>query len=128
MLRSRCRYTDIGEKPTKYFLNLESRNFTSKVITKIIDTNDVEYVKTHEIINQQREYYKKLYSETIHIDDKPFEEALGENTKRLSGNDSSSLEGEMTCSKILSALKVLKNGKSPGNDGFITEFFLIFLV
>ena len=126
MLRSRCRYTDMGEKPTKYFLNLESRNFTSKVITKIIDTNDVEYVNTHEIINQQREYYKTLYSETIHIDDKPLEETLGENTKRLSENDSSSLEGEITYSEILSALKSMKNGKSPGNDGFTTEFFKFF--
>ena len=37
MLRSRCRYEDLGEKPTSYFLNLEKRNFTNKVITKIID-------------------------------------------------------------------------------------------
>ena len=44
MLRSRCRYTDMGEKPSKYFLNLETcgRNFTSKVITKLVDANDVE--------------------------------------------------------------------------------------
>ena len=57
--------TDVGEKPTKYFLNLESSNFTSKVIIKIIDTNYVEYVNTHEIINQQRKYYKPLCSETF---------------------------------------------------------------
>ena len=36
LLRSRCRYEDLGEKPTKYFfLNLDSRNFTSKVISKL---------------------------------------------------------------------------------------------
>ena len=28
MLRSRCRYEDLGEKPTSYFLNLEKQNFT----------------------------------------------------------------------------------------------------
>ena len=83
MLRSRCRYTDMGEKPSKYFFNLESRNFTSKVITKLVDANHVEYVNTNEIINQQREYYKTLYSETIHIDDKPLEETLGENKKKI---------------------------------------------
>ena len=82
MLRSRCRYTDMSDKPRKYFLNLESRNFTSKVITKLVDANDVEYVNTNEIINQQNEYYKTLYSETIHIDDKPLEETLGENIKK----------------------------------------------
>ena len=39
MLRSRCRYEDLGEKPTSYFLNLEKRNFTNEVITKIIADN-----------------------------------------------------------------------------------------
>ena len=126
MLRSRCRYADMGEKPTKYFLNLESRNFTSKVITKIIDTNDVEYVNTHEIINQQREYYKTLYSETIHIDDKPIEETLGENTKRLSENDSSSLEGKITYSEILSALKSMKLVKVQAMMGLQPSFFKCF--
>ena len=33
MLRSRCR-EDLGEKPSGYFLNLEKRNFTNKVILK----------------------------------------------------------------------------------------------
>ena len=32
MLRSRSRYEDLGEKPTRYFFNLEKRNYTSKVI------------------------------------------------------------------------------------------------
>ena len=131
MLRSRCRYIDMGEKPSKYFLNLESRNFTSKVITKLEDANHVEYVNvnvnTNEIINQQKEYYKTLYSETIHIDDKPLEETLGENIKKkLSENDSSGLEGEITYSELSSALRNMKNGKSPGNDGFTTEFFKFF--
>ena len=39
MLRSRCRYEDLGEKPTKYFLNLESRNYQDKVINHLIDEN-----------------------------------------------------------------------------------------
>ena len=123
MLRSRCRYTDMGEKPRKYFLNLESRNFTSKVITKLVDANDVEYVNTNEIINQQEEYYKTSYSETIHIDDKPLEETLGENNEKSSEKDSSGLEGEKTYSELSSALRNMKNGKSPGNDGFTIEFF-----
>ena len=66
MLRSRCRYEDLGEKPTSYFLNLEKRNFTNKVITKIID-DDKEYTSTEEILNSQTMYYKTLYSEKINI-------------------------------------------------------------
>ena len=36
MLRSRSRYEELGEKPTHYFFNLEKRNYTSKVIQKLI--------------------------------------------------------------------------------------------
>ena len=34
MLRSKCRYMDLGEKPTNYFFSLETRNYTCKVINK----------------------------------------------------------------------------------------------
>ena len=37
MLRSRSRYQDLGEKPSKYFFNLENRNYANKVMTKIIE-------------------------------------------------------------------------------------------
>ena len=36
MLRSRSRYQDLGEKPSKYFFNLENRNYANKAMTKII--------------------------------------------------------------------------------------------
>ena len=39
MLRSRCRYEDLGENPTKYLLNLENRNYQDKVINHLIDEN-----------------------------------------------------------------------------------------
>ena len=58
MLRSRCRYEDMGEKPSKYFLNLESRNFTSKVISKLANENGEEYTETQDILNYQNSTIK----------------------------------------------------------------------
>ena len=49
MLRSKCRYQDLGEKPTNYFFNLENRNFTSKVINKLVE-DGVEYTNTEDIL------------------------------------------------------------------------------
>ena len=49
ILQSCCRFEDIGEKPSKYFLNLESRNFTSKVISKLVYENGEEYTETQDI-------------------------------------------------------------------------------
>ena len=122
MIRSRCRYEDLGEKPTSYFLNLEKRNFTNKLITKLID-GDKEYTSTEEILNCQKMYFKTLYSENINIDDDPIETILGENKSKLSDHDANSLEGEIKYSELAEALKNMKNSKTPGNDGFTAEFF-----
>ena len=46
MLQSRSRYEDLGEKPTRYFFNLEKRNYTSKVIHKLIDEDGDEFTET----------------------------------------------------------------------------------
>ena len=127
MLRSRCRYEDLGEKPTSYFLNLEKRNFTNKVITKIID-DDKEYTSTEEILNSQTMYYKTLYSEKINIDDNPIETILGENKLKLNDQDTNSLEGEIKYSELAVALKNMKNSKTPGSDGFTAEFFKFFWI
>ena len=54
MLRSRSRYEDLGEKPTRYFLNLEKRNYTSKVIHKLVNTEGEEFTSTARPISGRR--------------------------------------------------------------------------
>ena len=54
MLRSRCRYEELGEKPSGYFLNLANRNFMDKIITKLVDTNGEEYNNSADILNLQK--------------------------------------------------------------------------
>ena len=127
MLRYRCRYEDLGEKPTSYFLNLEKRNFTNKVITKII-VDDKEYTSPEEILNSQTVYFKTLYSENINIDDNPIETILGENQSKLSDQDANILEGEIKYPELAEALKNMKNSKTPGNDGLTAEFFKFFWI
>ena len=126
MLRSRCRYEDMGEKPTNYFLNLESRNYTSILISKLVNENGEEYTDTKDILKYQKQYYKNLYSESLNVDDKPISEIIGENPNKLSYLDSLKLEGEITYNELTNALKNMKNAKSPGNDGFTVEFFKFF--
>ena len=123
MLRSRCRYEDLGEKPSGYFLNLENRNFMDKVITKLVDTNGEEYNNSTDILNLQKKYYNDLYKDEINIDDVPINDLIGENSCKLDNEESNSLEGEITYEELANALKNMKNSKSPGMDGFTAEFF-----
>ena len=43
-------YEEIGEKPTKYFFNFENRQFTNKVMNKIIEENGDEYTNTKDVL------------------------------------------------------------------------------
>ena len=128
MLRSRCRYEELGEKPSGYFLNLENRNFMDKVINKLVDINGEEYNNSADILNLQKQYYHDLYKDEIRIDDVTINDLIGENSCKLDNEESNNLEGEITYEELGNALKNMKNSKSPGMDGFTAEFFKFFWI
>ena len=106
MLRLKCRYMDLGEKPTNYLFNLENRNYTSKVIHKLI-YDDIEYTKTNEVLNCQKQFYEKLYDNVNEIDEyTPIENIIGENDTKLSEAEAQTIEGEMTYVELTKALKI----------------------
>ena len=127
MLRSKCRYQDLGEKPTNYFFILENRNFTSNVINKLVE-DGVEYTNTEDILKCQKRFYCNLYKENEPLNDEEIENIVGENKAKLSDHDSEQLEGEITYSELSETLKNMKNGKSPGQDGFTFEVFKFFWI
>ena len=62
----------------------------------------------------------------IKVDDANIKDTIGDNEAKLSENDSKLLKGEITYQELSSALKNMKNSKSPGSDGFTAEFFKFF--
>jgi exonuclease III/hemoglobin-like flavoprotein len=127
LLRSRCRYFDLGEKPTKYFFGLEKRNYINKSIAKLIDDNGVEMSKISDILNCQQQFYKNLYTQPPeNLLYENLNELIGENPRKLDENVAMELEGELTLAELKNALQKMKNNKSPGPDGFPVEFFKFF--
>ena len=62
LIRARWQQLSEGEKPTKYFLNLENRNFVSKHIRELkIGNKNIS--KPNEILNVMKEFYDNLYRE-----------------------------------------------------------------
>ena len=51
-----------GEKNSKYFLSLERRNYTNKVMTKLILDNNEEITSQEDVIKEQTRFYKTLYT------------------------------------------------------------------
>ena len=122
ILRSRSRYQDLGEKPSKYFLHLENRNFMNKVMRKLVDEDGSEYYEYKDILNCQRSFYERLYNESDKLNDDSIESVTGQNDMRLSDVEAKKLKGEITLKELAKAFKNMKNGKSPGLDGFTVEF------
>ena len=107
MLRSGCRYEDVGEKPRNYFLKLE-RNYTSKVITRLVDDDGIEYNNTKEILNCQMDFYKELYNIHNIVDNEPIEPKIEVNLNKLENEEAEKLEGEISYLELGKALKTMK--------------------
>ena len=61
-MRSKARWYENGEKNSKYFLNLEKRNFLRKQISKLKLSNGEETDDPKIILEEEKIFYKKLYS------------------------------------------------------------------
>ena len=124
MIRSRVNWLENGEKPSKYFSQLESRNFISKRMTFLEQDNGNIIYEQKEIIEETKKFYETLYEkrDITNMD----KDDLVENQTKLTDFEKESLEGLLNFKEACEALKEMKNNKSPGNSGFTTELYKFF--
>ena len=60
MFRRKCRWVENGERPTKYFFNLEKRNCNKKTIGELRLQDDSITNDEKSILNHIEAYYKDL--------------------------------------------------------------------
>ena len=130
ILWSKCKYIEDGEKNTKFFLGLEKRNFTNKVISQLKVGSSVITDKD-KILQAQYNFYQDLYTEKLNITSESYNVAMNFITKDVhyevvSDEDKKILDQIITEKEILDSVKSLKKSKSPGSDGFTTEFYQFF--
>ena len=125
LVRTKARWIEEGEKPTKYFCSLEKRNFTNKNLTKIVNDKGEHITDQKHILEQIKQFYESLYSDNdMDLEDVDLNKLLqGVKVPKLSGNIIEMLEKQITIDEIGNTLKNMKNDKSPGPDGFTAEFF-----
>lgn len=128
LIRSRANIIENDEKPSRYFCNLESQNFTSKIIPKIIKPDGQVITKQQDILQETRNFYQSLYSDR---DDSLFnvnlyEEFANININKLSNEESLAMDTEISYEEAKHALKNMKNNRSPGSDGYSADFFKVF--
>lgn len=67
-IRSKSKWIDEGEKPTRYFINLETRNFINKQIPNIEKEDGSFILDQTEILKETKTFYEKLYKKREIID------------------------------------------------------------
>ena len=126
-VHSRADWLEFGEKPNKYFLNLENRNRINKNISEIKLEDETTITNQQDILIKVKEFYESLYQKQ---NPQILENAL-ENPELtpeiLTPREKELLEEPITKSELDLALKNMKNNKSPGLDGYSPEFFKMFL-
>ena len=130
ILRSKAKWVEEGEKNTKYFLNLEKRNFNNTCIKTLFNKDDIEVTDMKQILQEQKQFYENLYTSKLkHTEiDADISKSFftDNNMPKLSNMDKDICENDVTIEECSKALQLLPNNKSPGSDGFTTNFYKFF--
>ena len=61
MFRSKLRWTEQGEKPTRYFFNVQAKNFNQKTITELETGEGVKITDHKQLLLEIENFYQNLY-------------------------------------------------------------------
>ena len=128
MIRSKAKWAEEGERPTKYFCALEKRNYTNKCITRLkVERESKEVTEQKEILKHIQLFYQDLYSSREH-ELKCFDAGfiMNHTPPQIPEEMKAELNQSLEMGEIHRSLKNMKNNKSPGADGFTAEFFKFF--
>ena len=120
ILRAKSRWVEEGEKNTKYFANLEKRNYENKVITNI-QVNGIQIHEPSEILNEQKKYFENLYSKASDLSNNS--DIFPTDIPKIDDDKKKSCEGILTETELAESLQTMKRNKSPGSDGIPCEFY-----
>ena len=123
IIRSRARWAELGEKPTKYFLKLEKSNAQKRTITRLRDPNGLMIYDQKQILKEMKNYYEKLYTSKGYVN---LDYLDNIDLPQISQESYEILEDDISEDEIIRAIKAMKNDKCPGTDGFPIEFYKIF--
>ena len=119
-IRSRVTWHEDGENSSRYFFNLEKRNAKEKAWENILDDDGKIVNGLQNVLQTQVKFYSKLYTSEKIQSDRLFLDSVD---AELNQDERKDLDGYITLEELGKSLKLMKNNKSPGPDGLITEFY-----
>ena len=127
MFRAKFRWVENGERPTKYFFNLEKRNYNRKTISELRLQDESTINNENVILDQIEIFYKNLYTSEESFSDEECDLFIRNlEIPILLDEDRDNLEGQLTYDECRKALETFQNDKAPGEDGVTIEFYKYF--
>ena len=125
-VRSRAEWSEEGERNSQFFEQLLKSIKRKSVIKEIYNENQEAVRDRKSILKTIREFYENLYAcKNIEIND-DIENVFFNDLPKLTKENREYCECQITQEECFQALKEMKWNKSPGNDGFTTEFYFTF--
>ena len=126
-LRSKAKHIEETAENLSFFSKAETANYNTKYIRSLYSSKDELLTKPDSILQEQELFYKTLYTEPANlvIDDKMFNLPA---IPKLDEEQIDTCDSEITLEELGKALKEMANKKSPGTDGFTTEFYKFFWI
>ena len=123
-IRSRAKWEEFGEKPTRYFHALEERNYSDRTWDSIKDKDGQVHSGIDDILRIQLEFYEDLYKareqEPTEEEEKYFLDAI---EVKVTEEKKQNMDQDISAEEIQGTKNKLKNNKSPGPDGITAEFY-----
>ena len=120
--RTKLQWQSEGEKYSKFFFDLETKNGKGRNIRKLIDDNGNVLTKKDDVMNHLQLHFQNVYSESK-IEKQSTLSLLDSVTKKLSDFERQNQSGFFTTAELEKVKKRMKKGKSPGNDGLSFDFY-----
>ena len=122
IFRSRANFVEFGEKPSKYYLNLEKSRYNAKTCNALYDKHGKLITDTNGLLHIQEQFYRELYkrNEGIKFD------LINTYGVEVPSSYVAENEQSFTIEEMGRAAKQLPNGKTSGNDGLPIEFYKMF--
>lgn len=128
MIFTRQSYYESGAKSLKILARKLQKQRTDNTIYKIRDTDSktIQY-KQEEIQRTFRKYYKHLYTQPQLEGDQQIADFLNSlNLPSISQEQNEMLTAPITEMELTKAISTLKSNKSPGPDGYCSEWYKAF--
>jgi len=121
IFRARAKWSELGEKSNKYFLNLVKERQRKMQIRKIV-SNGISFFKQDEISKEIEKYYANLYKKQVNLKTADKSNPMFKALPTLSDEDSNMLKADLTLDELKITLSTCKES-APGPDGISYDVY-----